>query len=114
VADALDRESLGRIVHETRLACEAERAALEGRKRFNLEPWERRTYEQQETDMRIAEAVAAAVRDRSEGERAKLAAIATYCREECVVMDEGVKLTAIVRASDILAIIGDEGDADRG
>jgi hypothetical protein len=61
VAAALDRESLGRIVHETRLACEAERAALEGRKRFNLEPWERRTYEQQETDMRMAEAVARAV-----------------------------------------------------
>jgi len=53
------REPLGRLVHDTRLACEAERAALEGRQRFNLEPWERRTYEQQETDMRIGVAVAA-------------------------------------------------------
>ena len=53
------REPLGRLVHDARLACEAERAALEGRQRFNLEPWERRTYEQQETDMRIGAAVAA-------------------------------------------------------
>jgi hypothetical protein len=58
------REPLGRLVHDTRLACEAERAALEGRLRFNLEPWERRTYEQQETDMRIGAAVAAAERER--------------------------------------------------
>lgn len=59
-----DREPLGRLVHETRLACEAERAELEGRQRFNLEPWERRTYDQQETDMRIGAAVAAAERER--------------------------------------------------
>jgi hypothetical protein len=58
------REPLGRLVHDTRLACEAERAALEGRQRFNLEPWERRSYEQQETDMRIGAAVAAAERKR--------------------------------------------------
>jgi len=39
VAASFDRESLGRIVHEQRLACEAERAALEGRERFRLGPW---------------------------------------------------------------------------
>ena len=61
VAAIFDREALGRLVHDTRLACEEERAALEGRQKFNLKPWEQRTYEQQETDMRIAEAVAAAV-----------------------------------------------------
>jgi hypothetical protein len=54
-----DREPYGRLVHETRLACEAERAEMEGRIRFNLESWERRTWEQQETDMRIGAAVAA-------------------------------------------------------
>ena len=68
------REPLGRLVHDTRLACEAERAALEGRKRFNLEPWERRTYEQQETDMRTGEAVAAAERARIAARMDELAA----------------------------------------
>jgi hypothetical protein len=58
------REPLGRLVHDTRLAAEAERAALEGRERFNLKPWEQRTYEQQETDMRIGASVAAAERER--------------------------------------------------
>lgn len=66
------REPLGRTVHDTRLACEAERAALEGRARFNLEPWERRSYEQQESDMRIGEAVAQAERERIAAAAARL------------------------------------------
>jgi len=74
VAASFDRESLGRIVHEQRLACEAERAALEGRERFRLGPWERRTYEQQETDMRTGEAVAAAERARIAARMDELAA----------------------------------------
>jgi hypothetical protein len=56
------REALGRLVHDTRLAHEAERAAAEGRQRFNLPPWEERTPEQRELDMRIGEAVAAQAR----------------------------------------------------
>lgn len=54
-----DREPLGRIVHEIRLAHEADRAATEGRQRFNLPPWEDRDPGQQELDMRIGSAVAA-------------------------------------------------------
>jgi hypothetical protein len=68
------REPLGRMVHDTRLACEAERAAAEGRERFNLKPWEQRTYEQQETDMRIGAAVAAAERERLAARMDELAA----------------------------------------
>ena len=52
------REPLGRLVHDTRLACEADRAAAEGRQRFILEPWEGRTEHQRELDMRIGSAVA--------------------------------------------------------
>ena len=53
------REPLGRLVHETRLAHEADQAAAEGRHRFNLGSWEERTDAQHELDMRIASAVAA-------------------------------------------------------
>ena len=52
------REPYGRLVHETRLACEADRAAAEGRQRFNLPPWEKRDDWQRELDMRIGAAVA--------------------------------------------------------
>ena len=55
-----DREALGRRVHDTRLACEADRAATEGRQRFNLGAWEDRDDWQRELDMRIGSAVAAA------------------------------------------------------
>jgi hypothetical protein len=58
------REQLGRLVHEMRLACEAERAAAEGRMRFLLGSWEERSDHQRELDMRIGEAVAAAERER--------------------------------------------------
>jgi len=63
VAAALDRETLGRIVHEVRCA---ENAKLD--RPFRLEPWERRSPSQQALDMKIAEAVAAAVRERSDEE----------------------------------------------
>lgn len=58
------RELSGRLVHETRLACEAERSAAEGRVRFVLGSWEERSDHQRELDMRIGEAVAAAERER--------------------------------------------------
>jgi hypothetical protein len=57
------REPYGRLVHDTRLACEAERAATEGRQLFNLGAWEERDPAQRELDMRIGAAVAAAERD---------------------------------------------------
>ena len=49
-----DREPLGRIVHETRLAFNAELEHPRG-----LLPWEERHPSQRELDMRIASAVAA-------------------------------------------------------
>ena len=58
------REPLGRLVHDTRLACEADRAAAEGRERFNLSPWGERDDWQRELDMRIGEAIATAERER--------------------------------------------------
>ena len=76
------REPLGRIVHEQRLAHEADRAAAEGRARFNLKSWEDRTADQRELDMRIGSAVAAqAVRDaglESERMRAQLFAFGAH------------------------------------
>lgn len=58
------REPLGRLVHDTRLACEADRAAAEGREKFKLGSWEDRDDAQRELDMRIGAAVAAAERER--------------------------------------------------
>ena len=100
------REPLGRTVHQTRIAFEAERSALKDRPGFILAPWEERHPEQQELDMRIGHAVAvhaltenaitwgttctscAKVLDdayaetvRREEAEAKLAAIADECRE---------------------------------
>lgn len=57
--DSDPRESLGRIVHETRRDFEAERSELKDRPGFILQPWEERHPEQQELDMRIGSAVAA-------------------------------------------------------
>ena len=48
-----DREPYGRLVHEQRLAVNAER-----RKPFGVVPWEERDDEQRELDMRIGAAVA--------------------------------------------------------
>jgi len=58
------REPLGRKVHETRIAFEAERSALKDRPGFILAPWEERHPEQQELDMRIGAEVAKAERER--------------------------------------------------
>ena len=58
------RETLGRLVHDTRLTVEAERAKTEGRHRFLLGTWEERTPDQRELDMRIGDAVAAAEAER--------------------------------------------------
>lgn len=52
------REPLGRLVHETRIAHEAGRAAEEGRVTFMLGAWEDRAVWQRELDMRIGAAVA--------------------------------------------------------
>ena len=48
-----DREPYGRLVHEQRLAVNAEKEHP-----FVLEPWERRSRDQQEMDMRIGSAIA--------------------------------------------------------
>lgn len=79
VAD--DREALGRLVHEIRLACESERAAAEGRQRFLLPPWEERDDWQRELDMRIGAEVAAAGAERAErAEAARLAVLEAALR----------------------------------
>ena len=57
-----DREPYGRLVHQTRLDREAERAAAEGRQRFNMPPWEGRTEDQRGLDNRIASVIAEVVR----------------------------------------------------
>ena len=84
-----DREALGRLVHETRLAHEADQAAADGRKRFNLGAWEERAPSQRELDMRIGAAVAArAVADAGidpaalQVARRDLRRIAALCRDE--------------------------------
>lgn len=75
-----DPDALPRLVHEQRLAHEADRAAAEGRTRFNLGTWEERPEYQRELDRRIASAVAAqAVHDaglRNERLEAQLFALA--------------------------------------
>jgi hypothetical protein len=43
--------------------------------------------------------------ERMNAAEGKLAEIAAYCRDECEVVNEGLRLVAIVRASDILGII---------
>jgi hypothetical protein len=77
-----DREPNGRIVHEQRVAYEADRAAAEGRHTFNLGDWGDRTAGQRELDMRIGSAVAAqAVADErraSERMRIQLFALAAH------------------------------------
>jgi len=71
------REPYGRIFHEQgRLTVNAERE-----KPFHVEDWDRRTREQQEIDMRGAEAVAIA-------ERERIAAMAGRTGAVCVG-DEG-------------------------
>lgn len=66
------REPLGRLVHDIRLAAEADRAAAEGRQRFLLGEWEDRDDGQHELDMRIGTAVAAEARRDVEAELIRL------------------------------------------
>ena len=97
------REPLGRLVHDARLACEADRAAAEGRERFKLGTWEERDDWQRELDMRIGEAVAGrAVADAGVARR-DLRRIAALCRDE----PSGTIATGL-----ILAVIDSE-EADR-
>ncbi len=56
------REPLGRLVHQTRLDHETERAAAEGRATFFLGTWEERGEHQHELDMRIGSVIAEVVR----------------------------------------------------
>lgn len=53
-----DPDALARLVHDIRVAHEADRAAAEGRVLFNLGSWEERAEHQRELDRRIASAVA--------------------------------------------------------
>ena len=125
-----DREALGRLVHEQRLAANA------GRERpFALAAWEDRTEEQRELDMAIGHAVAnyalaenaatygiscascaayldrsAADRERAERAEAKLATLRTRARD---VMS-GYPLLPFVPAMDILRITGSEGVTGNG
>lgn len=113
-AEADSREPLGRLIHDTRLAFDAELAAAEGRQRFCLPPWEERSPQQRELDMRIGEAVAAAERERAERAEARLAAIRERAREWAGLAppdDWGESTTDTVLSDagrSILAIIGSE------
>lgn len=80
------RESYGRLFHEQgRLTVNAERE-----KPFGVEPWEDRSSEQREIDMRGASAVAAqAVHDaglRSEAEAMELARYRTHRNAACAAL----------------------------
>lgn len=104
-------ERYARLFHEQgRLTVNAERA-----KPFDVRPWEERTPEQKEIDLRGASAVAAAVLRLYEDEReeaslarlsrsVKLAQIRAYCRRRA---DLGDPAEAKVLAH-ILGIIGSE------
>ena len=78
----MTREPYGRLVHDIRLAHEADQAAAEGRARFHLGLWEDRSDAQHELDMRIGSAVAARGAADAQAEivvlRAKLMAVAGY------------------------------------
>ena len=52
--------------------------------------------------------------DEFEAVKATLAEIKAYCRDECEVVNEGLRLVAIVRASDILAIIDRKEGTEHG
>ena len=112
------REPLGRLVHDIRLAHEADQAAAEGRARFRLASWEEGAPSQRELDMRIGSAVAAEALRQYEAERealtlarlsrsVKLARIAALCRKSRC-SDEGCE-GHLIAAADILAIIGGDG-----
>ncbi len=104
-----DPDALARLVHDIRVAHEADRAAAEGRVLFNLGSWEERAEHQRELDRRIASAVA----DQA------LAWYADERREQTLArVSRSVKLARIaalcrakpdrVCADDVLRIIGDE------
>jgi hypothetical protein len=108
------REPYGRLFHEQgRIPVNAERE-----KPFAVGPWERRTREQQEIDMRGASAVAAqAVADAKldvaalEMARRKLGRIAALARNAVESTPRGG--TPGVNADLLLALIGNEEGGDR-
>ena len=67
-----------------------------------------------DTQIGAAMTVLGPLLERAEAAEAKLAEIHAYCRDDCEVVNEGMRLTAIVRASDILAIIGREEETSDG
>lgn len=83
-----EREALGRLVHDTRLAREAARAEAEGRERFSLGAWEDRSEHQRELDMAIGAAVAAAERERL---AARMDDLAAYYPESVWPPDSDVR-----------------------
>jgi len=115
VAAVLDREALGRIVHETRCAENAKRD-----RPFRLEPWDRRAPSQQELDMKIAESVAAALRGSyvhaacdAQVERLQArarAAEATLAALRTVLLEGGQDDGTVRRRA--LAIISSEGEPE--
>lgn len=108
------REPLGRLVHEQRLAFNAEKE-----RPFVLLPWEDRDEGQRELDMRIGSAVAARALADWEAERTELtlarmsrsvtiARIAALCRGIKRSAPDGV--TPVVAVERILAITGEPQD----
>ena len=125
-----EREPLGRLVHETRLAFNAKQD-----KPFGLLSWEERHPSQQELDKRIGHAVAnyalaenaatygisctscaarldraSAERERAERAEARLAAIAEHCRGHLRLPGSCCPHLA----EEILAVIGSEEEAGHG
>lgn len=131
MAVADDREPLGRLVHDTRLANEAERATAEGRERFRLGSWEERSDAQREVDMRIGYAVAnyaleqnaltwntactgcAALLDSCAAETFRRERAEARLAEVRAVLLEGGQDAATVRRR-ALALISSEEEADHG
>ena len=117
------REPYGRLVHDTRLACEADRAAAEGRQRFRLGEWEERDDGQRELDMRIGSAVAArAVTDaKLEAERMRAQLMAFAAERDRTVRElkrrASRAVTEVVRDALLFAaevVLGQERSDEKG
>ena len=116
-----DREALGRIVNETRVAFAAEQEDDRGARWF-IRPWEERAPGQRELDMRIGSAVAVrAVADAGlENERMRVQLFALGAHMPAIL---DALSSAVVNAEyeaharpykAALEAFGDTGDQDRG
>ena len=112
------REPLGRLVHEQRLAVNAER-----RKPFGVVPWEERDDEQRELDMRIGAAVAVqAVADAGlENDRMRAQLLAFAAERDRAVRElkrradravPGVERDAWMAAAAVVAGVQERGDGE--